>query len=84
VDSDENRDSSRRPAVKDRRWSNTGRILDDCTIERSGDTMCGMHRAEGDDERRFIGLASKLTSTISPSLDSKSVTSVSRFEHQNR
>jgi hypothetical protein len=84
VDSDEDRGRSRRPAVKDRRWSSTSQILKDCTIERSCDAMCGMHRAEGDDERRFIGLASKLTSTISPSLDSKSVASVSRFEHQNR
>jgi hypothetical protein len=83
VDSDENRGRSRRPVVKNRRWSSTGRILDDCTIEQSGDAMCGMHRA-GDDERRFIGLASKLTSMISPGLDSKSVASVSRFEHQNR
>jgi hypothetical protein len=33
----------------------TGRVLGDRTIERSGDTVCGLHRAQGDEERGFIG-----------------------------
>jgi hypothetical protein len=33
----------------------TGRVLDDRTIERSGGTVCGLHRARGDEERGFIG-----------------------------
>jgi hypothetical protein len=33
----------------------TGWILNDRTIGRSGDAMCGLHRARGDEERGFIG-----------------------------
>jgi hypothetical protein len=33
----------------------TGRILGDRTIGRSGDAMCGLHRACGDEERGFLG-----------------------------
>jgi hypothetical protein len=33
----------------------TGRILGGRAIERSGDTVCGLHRARGDDEREFLG-----------------------------
>jgi hypothetical protein len=32
----------------------TGRILGGRAIERSGDTVCGLHRAHGDEERRFL------------------------------
>jgi hypothetical protein len=42
----------------------TGRILDDRMIGRSGDAVCGLHRARGDDERGFFGSASKSTSTV--------------------
>jgi hypothetical protein len=35
--------------------SRTGQILDGRTIERSGDTVCGLHRARGDEERGFLG-----------------------------
>jgi hypothetical protein len=45
-------------------------------IERSGDTVCGLHCAQGDEERRFLGLASKPRSMISPSLISKPVATV--------
>jgi hypothetical protein len=37
----------------------TGHVLDGPTIERLGDTLCGLHRARGDKEHRFLGLASK-------------------------
>jgi hypothetical protein len=33
----------------------TGRVLGGQTIERSGDVVCGLHRARGDEEREFIG-----------------------------
>jgi hypothetical protein len=33
----------------------TGRIIGGRTIRRSGDTMCGLHRAQGDEERGFLG-----------------------------
>jgi hypothetical protein len=33
----------------------TGRVLSGRTIERSGDVVCGLHHARGDEERDFIG-----------------------------
>jgi hypothetical protein len=33
----------------------TGRVLGDRAIERSGGAVCGLHRAHGDEERRFLG-----------------------------
>jgi hypothetical protein len=45
VDGDENRGRSRRPGVEDREWSNTAWVLGGQTIERSGDAVCGLHRA---------------------------------------
>jgi hypothetical protein len=38
--------------------------------------MCGLHRAQGDEELKFLGLAAKSRSTISPSLVSKLVATV--------
>jgi hypothetical protein len=38
--------------------------------------MCGLHCAQGDEERDFFGLTSKPRSTISPSLALKSVATV--------
>jgi hypothetical protein len=40
-----------------------------------GDAVCGLYRAQGDEKCKFLGLASKLRSTISPGLASKSVAS---------
>jgi hypothetical protein len=37
------------------RDSRTGFVLGGRTIERSGGAMCGLHRACGDEERRFLG-----------------------------
>jgi hypothetical protein len=42
----------------------TGLILSGWAIERSGSTMCDLHRARGDEERRFLGRASKSRSTV--------------------
>jgi hypothetical protein len=33
----------------------TGRVLGGRTIKRIGGTVCGLHRARGDEERRFLG-----------------------------
>jgi hypothetical protein len=35
--------------------SRTGWVLGGWVIKRSGDAMCGLHRAQGDEERRFLG-----------------------------
>jgi hypothetical protein len=31
-----------------------GRVLSGWMMERSGDAVCGLHRAQGDDERMFL------------------------------
>jgi hypothetical protein len=41
--------------VQSTRDDRTGRVLSGRTIERSGDAVCGPHRAHGDDEHRFLG-----------------------------
>jgi hypothetical protein len=33
----------------------TGKVLGGRAIERSGDAVCGLHRAHGDKERGFLG-----------------------------
>jgi hypothetical protein len=53
--SDEDLGRSRRPDAKDRGWSSTGRVLGGRTIERLDDAMCGLYRAQGDEERKFLG-----------------------------
>jgi hypothetical protein len=37
------------------RHSHAGRVLNGRAIERSGGAVCGLHRARGDEERRFLG-----------------------------
>jgi hypothetical protein len=41
--------------VQRTRNGHTGRVLSDRAVERSGDAVCGLHRARGDEERRFLG-----------------------------
>jgi hypothetical protein len=50
--SDEDYDRSRRPGAEDQKWSHRlgTRWLDD----RAGDALYGLHRARGDEERRFF------------------------------
>jgi hypothetical protein len=55
ADNDEDRDRSRRPSVEDREWSSTGQLLGSRMIERSGDAVCGLHRAQGVREHEFLG-----------------------------
>jgi hypothetical protein len=33
----------------------TGRVLGGRTIKRSGGTVCGLHRVQGDEECEFLG-----------------------------
>jgi hypothetical protein len=73
VGNDENCGKSRRPSAEDRGWSSTGRILSDRVIERSGNLVCGLHCAQGDEEREFLGLTSKPRSTVSLGLTLKLV-----------
>jgi hypothetical protein len=77
ADSDEDRGKSRRPGAEDQGWSSTGWVLGGWTIKMLGDAVYGLHRAQGDEECGFIGLASKPKSTVSPSLASKPVATVS-------
>jgi hypothetical protein len=53
--SDEDLGRSRRPSVEYRGWSSTGRVLSGRAIRRSGDTVCGLHDAHGDEECVFLG-----------------------------
>jgi hypothetical protein len=74
--SDEDRGRSRRLGAEDQGYSSAGQVLGGRTIERSGDAVCGLHHAQGDEERGFLGLASKPRSTVSPGLASKPVAMV--------
>jgi hypothetical protein len=67
---------SRRLVTEDRGWSSTDRVLGGWMIEKLGDTMCGLHRTRGDEEHKFLGLISKLRSTVSSGLASKLMTTV--------
>jgi hypothetical protein len=73
---DDNRGRSRRLGADDQKWSSTGRVLSGRMIEKSGDVVCGLHRAQGDEEREFLGSTSKLRSTASPGLASKPVATI--------
>jgi hypothetical protein len=75
--SNENHGRSMRPGAEDRGWSSIGPILGGRAIERSGDVVCSLHRAHGDEERGFLG-------TVSLSLASKAVAMVFLVEHQNQ
>jgi hypothetical protein len=52
--SDKDLGRSKRPGADNQRWLSTDRILGGRTIERSGDTVCDLYRAQGDEEREFI------------------------------
>jgi hypothetical protein len=75
VGSDKDRGRSRRPGAEDRGWSSTSWVLGGRTIERSGDVVCGLHRAQGDEERRFLSLTSKPSSTVCQWFDLKTTRS---------
>jgi hypothetical protein len=64
VGNNEDYGRSMRPGAEDRRWSSTGRVLGDWTIERSGDVVCGLHHAQGNEKREFLYSASKQRSMV--------------------
>jgi hypothetical protein len=64
VDSDDDLGRSRRPGLKYRGWSSTYRVLRGQTIGRSGDIVCGLYRAQGDEEHEFLGLTLKPRSMV--------------------
>jgi hypothetical protein len=73
VGNDEDQDRSRRLGAEGRGWSRTCQVLGERTIERSGDVVCDLHHIQGDEERGFLGLASKPRLMVSPGLASKPV-----------
>jgi hypothetical protein len=74
---------SRRLGAEDPGWSSTGQVLGGQMIERSGDTVCGLHCAQGDEERGFLGLASKPRLMVSSSLASKLLATILMVWPQN-
>jgi hypothetical protein len=74
--SDEDYGRSRRPGTEDRGWSDTYRVLGGQTIEISGDIVCGLHRAQGDEERVFLGWALKPRSMVCQWFDLKTTETV--------
>jgi hypothetical protein len=42
----------------------TGQVFGVRAVEKSGGTVCGLHRARGDEERGFLSWASKSRSTV--------------------
>jgi hypothetical protein len=84
VGSDEDRGKSRTLGAEDREWSSTDRVLDSRMIERLGDAVCGLNRAQGDEVHGYLGSASKPRPMVSPCLASKSVAMVLVVWPQNR
>jgi hypothetical protein len=93
VGSNEDRGRSIRLGAEDCGWSSTGRVLGGRMIKRLGDTVCGVHYAQGDEERRFslktkvddffrFGL--KTGGYSSCGLASKPLAQVFRFGPQNQ
>jgi hypothetical protein len=54
ADNNEDLVRNRRPSSEDRGWSSTSRVLDGRMIGRSGDTVCGLHHAHGDEGSGFL------------------------------
>jgi hypothetical protein len=52
--SDKDHDKSKRPGAKDQGCSSTCLVLGCKTIERLGDTVYDLHRAQGDGVREFL------------------------------
>jgi hypothetical protein len=55
VGRDKDLDRSRRPGADYRGWSITGWVLGSRTIGRSSDAVYGLHSAQVDEERGFLG-----------------------------
>jgi hypothetical protein len=46
--------ASSKPGAEDQGWLRTCWVLGGRTIERSGDAVCGLHHAQGDEEHMFL------------------------------
>jgi hypothetical protein len=53
--SDEDCGRNMRLDAEDQGWSSTGWVLGGRVIRRSGDVVCSLHHARGDEEREFLG-----------------------------
>jgi hypothetical protein len=62
----------------------TGRVLGGRVIERSGGAVCDLHRSCGDEERGFLGSASKPRLKVSQWFGLKTTRTVSPVWPQNR
>jgi hypothetical protein len=62
--------------VQRTRDGRTGRVLGDRMIGRSGDVVCGLHRAHRDEEREFLDSASKPRLTVCQWFDFKTTGTV--------
>jgi hypothetical protein len=77
--SNEDRGRSSRPDAEDQGWSHRS------GTRWLGGTVCGLHRARGDEEREFLGWISKPRSTVCQWFGLKTTGMVShRFGPQNR
>jgi hypothetical protein len=52
---DEDHGRSMRPCAEDRGWSGISQVLGGWMIKRSGEAMCGLHHACGDEKHEFLG-----------------------------
>jgi hypothetical protein len=68
-----------RDLVQRIRDGHTSRVLNGRMIERSGDAVCGLHRARGDEEHMFLGWASKPWSTVCQWFDLKTIGTVCQW-----
>jgi hypothetical protein len=59
-------------------------VLGGPAIERSGGAMCGLHHARGDEERGFLGCASKPRSMVYQWFGLKTTGTVSPAWPENR
>jgi hypothetical protein len=71
ADSGKDQGRSMRLGVEDWGRSSTARAFGGRMIKRSDDVVCSLHRAQGDEERRFLTLVAKPRSTVSPGSASK-------------
>jgi hypothetical protein len=81
--SDEDRGRSRIPGAEHWGWSSIRRVLGGQTIERSGDAVCSLHRAQGDEEHGFLSWASKPRLVGFPIWASKPAATIRWFGPQN-
>jgi hypothetical protein len=73
VGSDKDCGRNRRSGAVDRRLLRTCWVFGGQMVERSGDTVCSLYCAQGDEECKILGLALKSRSMVSLGLATKLV-----------